>query len=76
MRDKKLAGTPWQEEENDSARDAYPAGGTLMRSAGVYQVHLPIDYLEDNVNSSNKYYLLVVGKTIRAEYFVFIRTRL
>jgi hypothetical protein len=46
-----------------------------MRSAGVYQVHLPIDYLKDNVNSSNKHYLQVVdgrGKTIRDKYFVFI----
>lgn len=67
---------PYQEEGNYFDRDAYLADGTLIHTAGIYQVHLPIDYLRNNTNSNNnKYYLRVLdgsGKIVREEYFVFI----
>ncbi len=59
---------------NYSAHDSYPAVGTLIHSAGYYQVNLPIDYLKEKVNINDKYYLQVVdgkGKIIRDEYFLF-----
>jgi len=67
---------PYQQGGNYSDHDAYLSDGTLVQAAGIYQVHLPIDYLRDNINSNNnRYYLQVLdnsGKIIREDYFVFV----
>ncbi len=67
---------PYQQEGNYSDGDGHITDGTLVQAAGIYQVHLPIDYLRDNTNgNNNRYYLQVLdgsSKIIREEYFVFI----
>jgi len=66
---------PYKDDGIYSAQDSYPSTGTLIQSAGFYQVHLPIDYLKEKASVNNKYYLQIVdgkGKIIKNEYFLFI----
>lgn len=66
---------PYREDGNYSVYDSHSAIGTLTSGLGLFIVDLPIDYLLENVNGTNKYYLQVIdenGKVIKDEYFVFI----
>jgi hypothetical protein len=53
----------------------YPLQGELQTTWGGYILDLPIDYLKENQNDNNMYYLQFVdstGNIIKEEYFIFI----
>jgi len=66
---------PYGEDGKYSLHDSHPATGFLHAVGGYFIVDLPIDYIRENTNNENKYYLQIIdgnGKIIKDEYFLFI----
>ena len=66
---------PYRDDGNYSTHDSHLATGFLHAVGGYFIVDLPIDYMRENNNNENKYYLQIIddnGKIIKDEYFVFI----
>lgn len=66
---------PYREDGKYSIYDSHPAIGILYSGVGLFNVDLPIDYLRENINGKNKFYLQIMddkGKIIWDEYFLFI----